>query len=369
MSTTTQREGLHNEEGAMMVIGLFMATLVVAMLYYVAGLGETIVFREAMQDAADASSIAGATIHARAMNLVALMNALMAGIFSVLVAIRAGAIIYAWSAMTAFSECSWYNPRPCFAGLALLGSCAQMWGEAENMKSTVDSVTDICETVQDGLKYAAPVASLAKGIQIGRTTFSPPTRFGASLGWILPIEEDDSNLICRKVILPAVPPAIAEAVRSAPSIGSDYVNRNLYAAPAATAMSAMFIDCGTVRGKPRQVEDDVELGENDFQIRGVMFGEAPYDDQEERVAIASWGRDSDAGGAYSFLKAINSFSFAQAEYFYEGDTEREEWLWAMRWRARMRRFWLPVNFGSICPGDLDCGLIGRIFGVEDMAVH
>ena len=44
---------VRNENGAMMIIGVFMATFVVAMLYYVAGIGETIVYRERMQDAAD----------------------------------------------------------------------------------------------------------------------------------------------------------------------------------------------------------------------------------------------------------------------------------------------------------------------------
>ncbi|HJL46152.1 MAG TPA: pilus assembly protein TadG-related protein, partial [Polyangiaceae bacterium LLY-WYZ-15_(1-7)] len=55
-----RRSLLRDDEGAMMLLGVFMTTLVVAMLYYIAGVGETIVYRERMQDAADAGAMAGA---------------------------------------------------------------------------------------------------------------------------------------------------------------------------------------------------------------------------------------------------------------------------------------------------------------------
>ena len=34
-------------------------------------------------------------------------------------------------------------------------------------------------------------------------------------------------------------------------------------------------------------------------------------------------------------------TFAQAEYYYDGDEPREDWLWHMGWKARLRRFRLP----------------------------
>jgi len=366
-----------DDEGAMMVIGVFMATLVVALLYYIAGIGETIVYREKMGDAADSGAFAAATIHARAMNLVALLNAIMAAVFAVLVAIRAVAIIYWIASGLAFSECCPapppFCPQPrgwqaCIAGVALLVSGIEMCNEADRVRSTVENITDICKDVQDGLKYVAPVAALAKAAQTGIDTYNPPTRFGAAIGMPLPIDDDDSDLICRKAILPAIPLALAEAVRSMPEIGSDWVYQALPSTPAAAAIAA-FWDCDAVRGKPKKVEDGVELGENEFQLRSFMFGDTPFDENEERVAVATWGADSGAGFGYEFLSFADRFSFAQGEYYYDGDVEREEWMWNMRWRARLRRFWLPVDFGGLCPPALDCTTIGRLVGIGDVVVH
>ena len=45
-----------DQSGAIMVMGVFMAVLLVGFMYYVIGVGETIFYRERMGDAVDAGA-------------------------------------------------------------------------------------------------------------------------------------------------------------------------------------------------------------------------------------------------------------------------------------------------------------------------
>ncbi len=46
-----------------------MCACMVGILWYLAGIGDAIVFRERMQEAADATAFSAAVLHARGMNL------------------------------------------------------------------------------------------------------------------------------------------------------------------------------------------------------------------------------------------------------------------------------------------------------------
>ena len=78
-----------DDDGAIMVIGVFMAVFLVGMLYYLMGLGQTMLFRQRMQDAADATAFSGAVMNARGMNLMVLINLIMALLLAILIIIRA----------------------------------------------------------------------------------------------------------------------------------------------------------------------------------------------------------------------------------------------------------------------------------------
>jgi hypothetical protein len=79
-ATRNQRPAdlLTDDRGAVMVIGVFMAMLVTGFLYYIIGIGNTIIYRERMQDAADVVAFGAAVTYAKGMNLVALINQIMA---------------------------------------------------------------------------------------------------------------------------------------------------------------------------------------------------------------------------------------------------------------------------------------------------
>ena len=77
-----------DDRGAVMLIALFFAMFAVALLFYAIGIGHAVLFREKFQDAADAAALSSAVMHARAMNLIVLVNLVMAAILSVLVTIK-----------------------------------------------------------------------------------------------------------------------------------------------------------------------------------------------------------------------------------------------------------------------------------------
>jgi hypothetical protein len=79
---------VRDEAGAVLVIGVFLAVFLVGLLFYVVGIGETVLRRERLGDAADAVSMASAVTHARSMNLIVLLNQVMAALLAVLVALR-----------------------------------------------------------------------------------------------------------------------------------------------------------------------------------------------------------------------------------------------------------------------------------------
>ncbi len=79
------RSLVSDQAGAMVVVGTFMAVFLSAGLFYLVGTGEAIIYRERIQDAADAVAFSTAGVHARGMNLIVLINLIMAALLAVLI--------------------------------------------------------------------------------------------------------------------------------------------------------------------------------------------------------------------------------------------------------------------------------------------
>src|SRR5664280_917773 len=77
-----------NDRGAIMLIAAFFAIFGVAILYYMIGMGQAVLFRERMQDAADATALSAAIANARGMNFIVLINIVMAALLAILVTIK-----------------------------------------------------------------------------------------------------------------------------------------------------------------------------------------------------------------------------------------------------------------------------------------
>jgi hypothetical protein len=77
-----------DRRGFILIVACVMGALLVGALWYVASVGDAIVFRERMQDAADATAFEDAVWQARGMNAIAMLNIVMAAVLAVLVALR-----------------------------------------------------------------------------------------------------------------------------------------------------------------------------------------------------------------------------------------------------------------------------------------
>jgi len=77
-----------DQSGAIMIAGVFMAALLAAGVFYLIGMGNAIVYRERIQDAADAVAYTSAGVHARGMNIIVFINLIMAALLAVLIMMR-----------------------------------------------------------------------------------------------------------------------------------------------------------------------------------------------------------------------------------------------------------------------------------------
>ena len=62
---------LEDNRGAVMLIGLFMATFLIGSMWFMKGLGDAMVFKDRMQEGADHAVFSASAVNARGMNLIA----------------------------------------------------------------------------------------------------------------------------------------------------------------------------------------------------------------------------------------------------------------------------------------------------------
>ncbi len=77
-----------DSSGAIMVVGVFFSAVLAGALFYIIGTGDAIIYRQRVQDAADAISYTSAGLHARGMNIIVLINLVMAALLAVLIMMR-----------------------------------------------------------------------------------------------------------------------------------------------------------------------------------------------------------------------------------------------------------------------------------------
>jgi hypothetical protein len=83
-------DGLHTDQrGAMMVAGMFMGFIACGFLWYLVGVGNALLYREGIQDSADAVAFTGAVLHARGMTIIVLINMVMTALMAILILLRA----------------------------------------------------------------------------------------------------------------------------------------------------------------------------------------------------------------------------------------------------------------------------------------
>lgn len=94
MNSQRAPKDLRNDRrGAVLLIAVFMSAFLVGCLWYVIGIGDAAIYRQYMQDGADAVAFGSAVYHARGMNIIALINLVMAAVLMVLVAFKIGQVL------------------------------------------------------------------------------------------------------------------------------------------------------------------------------------------------------------------------------------------------------------------------------------
>jgi hypothetical protein len=82
-----------DSRGAILLMAVFMSAFLVGSLWYVIGIGDAAIYRQYLQDGADAVAFGSAVYHARGMNIIALINLVMAAVLMVLVAFKIGQVL------------------------------------------------------------------------------------------------------------------------------------------------------------------------------------------------------------------------------------------------------------------------------------
>src|SRR5688500_6267245 len=77
-----------DERGAILVLGIMVGAFLVGALFYLVGVGHAVIWREAVQAAADATAYEATAWNARGMNVVVAINIFMAIVMGILIAWR-----------------------------------------------------------------------------------------------------------------------------------------------------------------------------------------------------------------------------------------------------------------------------------------
>ncbi len=363
---TTRRSLFSDESGATMVLGVFMAALAVGVLYYLHGTANVIIHRERMQDAADSAAFMSAVVHARAMNILAILNLIMAAFAVIGAAMMIAADVIAAAAVAAGIVCAATEgmvgcPEAFMHGV----DAVDAYDTASDIEDYMERLTSITHGIAVAVREGAPRLAQARVVEYGTSEYAPTTYLGIpwpALVNSLAAEDDDSNWPCdHRVRTPAaVLGAIAAAIETSWTLY--FAGAVIVTPPIAMTPRARHY-CGDDAGFQRVPPGDW-LGEQPFQLQAYMLGEPKYRFTREGVKVASWGRD--ATNASDSLEFANEVTFAQAEYYLETRSamRHEEWLWHSLWRARMRRYRmedaLPSSLGAVA---------GALSVLSDLVAH
>ncbi|MEY4513568.1 MAG: hypothetical protein RLZZ450_5690 [Pseudomonadota bacterium] len=199
-STATRLRG--DDSGAIVVFGIFFAVMVLGMLYYFVGLAAVIHLRERMQDAADASAFAAAVVHARGMNVLALINMIMAAIMSVLVTLRIIELLIIIAQVILYML-SWLGGATAAIASALEVVRQTVTEIADNAEPVIQNVIKVLHYTGDVVRIITPVGANLTVIgkvagNYGQELLEPVGAIAIPARLTLPVEDDQYSYLCGK---------------------------------------------------------------------------------------------------------------------------------------------------------------------------
>jgi hypothetical protein len=183
----------------MFLMGIPICFFMIGLLYFVFGIGEELVLRERIQDAADAGALSAAIVHARAMNLIALLNQVMAALVSLLVMVRMleALLIVAMALATALA---WPTAG---ASLSIVPGAEVAREEAANafdaLKEVVGPLVQVLHGLEIGIQYGMPAVAELRVIEIVKK-YKPVAKFGFAIPgeYPLPLKNGDWGYLCQQ---------------------------------------------------------------------------------------------------------------------------------------------------------------------------
>ncbi len=118
----------------------------------------------------------------------------------------------------------------------------------------------------------------------------------------------------------------------------------------------------------KMIFDGAWNGNDYFQVYGLVMGDnaAMHQNSQKRVQMPAWGKATISPNPLT--DTLEKAGFSEAEFYYDQVTPgklawsdyKDDAMWNMRWRARLRRFRLPtqVAFGALS------SVIGGVSGVS-----
>jgi hypothetical protein len=250
---------VRDERGAILVLGIFMCACMVGALWYLAGIGSAIVYRERMQEGVDAVAFSGAVLHARGMNLIVLINLVMAAILAIRVAMRVTqlALVVVGTVLSLIPGLGTGLAAPFFT------FAGKMETPIKTVRPFIDEGLKGLSFVQRAIARVVPPASLYGSFMVGER-YKPvieTSLAGSPLAVKdgLPITEDTEDRLCEKagqavgsvmtMAVPGLPDDLASGISG--SIGK-----------MVKAGGAYFCEMGNGGGPP-DISDDLNKGAED----------------------------------------------------------------------------------------------------------
>jgi hypothetical protein len=351
---------VRDERGAIVVSGVFMVSMVAAMLWFTMGIGDAAVHRERMQDAADGGSYASAVYHARGMNIVAMGNVVMAAEVAVDLSVDVSSILNRIELGVLIAKCL-FSPSDC----ALIPRCVTLEGVLDalkqKLKSAILSQVRFLSLTQAKIAQMTPHLAQARAlaammkeprIDVGDVIALSMVPRGKRLG--MPIQEEKETLLCDKAakVIPvvAVKPLLVHQLP-------------IYVAPfvigVTFAVTATACDDGDTSGKtPKRIFAEARNGDEHFAV--YAFGlhlSGKHERADRGVDLVAYGRAQAARAAAALggrPPSLTGAGMAMAEFYYDElgswRSYEDEALWNLKWRARMRRYReVPSEIRAMAP--------------------
>ncbi len=191
---------VRNDEGAIMVLAVFMAAIVIGCIYYVSGLGAAIVAQERMQDAADATAFSSAVIHARGMNLLALINIILAALLAFLVMLSMLSSLLSLAAKVLLALAFFVPPFAPAAKEAHAVNKTIKHSIQPAATKTVEGTMRALSGLQKVVRRAIPVLANVNALKLARQNYQPVAQVAFTFPIIggLPSVEGEYRTLCVK---------------------------------------------------------------------------------------------------------------------------------------------------------------------------